>query len=123
MYCPSCGKRINAAYTFCPFCGSKTDQVGSSGSTHSVYTSGHVKNDQQYQYYDQPLDRQLTNDTGSIGWGVLGFFFPLVGLILFLVWNSEKPKNAKSAGMGALINLVMSVGFAIIISLFGFLML
>ena len=29
---------------------------------------------------------EVTTETGSkFGWGVLGFFFPLVGLILFLV--------------------------------------
>lgn len=48
-------------------------------------------------------------DTGSFGWAVLGFFFPLVGLILFLVWKDEKPVSAKQAGMGALVSVIVDV--------------
>lgn len=48
-------------------------------------------------------------DSGSIGWGVLGAFIPLVGFILFLVWNSSKPKSAKSAGIGALIGIILDI--------------
>ena len=33
------------------------------------------------------VNTSTTKKEGSkFGWGVLGFFFPLVGLILFLVW-------------------------------------
>ena len=49
------------------------------------------------------------SDTGSAGWAVLGFFFPLVGLILYLVWKDSKPLSAKQAGKGALIGVIVSV--------------
>lgn len=52
-------------------------------------------------------------DTGSGGFGVLGFFFPIVGLILFLIWHETYPKRAKRAGLGALI--ATSVNVAIIL--------
>ena len=45
----------------------------------------------------------------KFGWGVLGFFFPLVGLILFLVWLKDKNKAAKAAGIGALIGFILNV--------------
>ena len=48
-------------------------------------------------------------DTGSFGWAVLGFFFPLVGLILFLIWKTERPVSAKQAGMGALASVIINV--------------
>lgn len=60
----------------------------------------------QTQYATQP---QQSGDTGSVGWGILGFFIPLVGLILWLVWKDTKPKNAKSAGIGALIGVGICV--------------
>lgn len=60
----------------------------------------------QTQYATQP---QQSDDTGSVGWGILGFFIPLVGLILWLVWKDTKPKNAKSAGIGALIGVGICV--------------
>ena len=53
-------------------------------------------------------------DSGSFGWAVLGFFFPIVGLILVLVWKQSKPKCAKMAGIGALVGVGISVGFSIL---------
>lgn len=32
---------------------------------------------------------------GNAGWAVLGFFFTLVGLILWLVWKDSNPENNK----------------------------
>ncbi|ACV22526.1 hypothetical protein [Slackia heliotrinireducens] len=67
------------------------------------------------QQYQQPYDNYpqnqppVVNDSGSIGWGVLGFFFPIVGLILFLVWKNTKPKCAKVAGIGAIIGFVLGL--------------
>ena len=72
MFCKNCGKEIDDKAAVCPHCGV-------------------AQNEQQ------PID-----DSGSIGWGVLGCCIPVVGLILFLVWHDTKPKNAKAAGIGAL---------------------
>lgn len=73
---------------------------------------------QQYQYGQQPYMRQQPADTGSFGWAVLGFFFPIVGLILFLVWKSEKPVSAKQAGMGALASVISTVVLWILLIVF-----
>ena len=75
---------------------------------------------QQPAYTQQPPYQQAqpaytpgysshSNDSGSFGWAVLGFFIPLVGLILWLVWKDSKPKNAKMAGIGALVGVGISV--------------
>lgn len=53
-------------------------------------------------------------DTGSFGWAVLGFFVPLAGLILYLVWKNEKPLTARRAGKGALISVIVSVVLMVI---------
>lgn len=53
----------------------------------------------------QPSSTQTEQDTGSVGWAVLGAVLPLVGLILFLVWQSPRPKDSKMAGWGALIGV------------------
>lgn len=58
-------------------------------------------------------------------WGLLGFFVPLVGLILFCMWNKTEHKKAVSSGIGALIGfiikfvLIFLLIFFIVIS-FGF---
>ena len=53
-------------------------------------------------------------DKGSFGWGVLGFFFPLVGLILYTIWHNDLPKRAKSVGIGALIDLCLGIFILIV---------
>ena len=47
--------------------------------------------------------------SSNVGWGILGFFFPLIGLILFLVWLKSKKGASKAAGIGALIGLIVSI--------------
>lgn len=85
MYCKNCGKNIDDNASVCFYCGVVTDKGKSDMA-----------------------------DKGSAGWGVLGFFFPLIGFILFLVWHHTKPKSAKSAGIGALIGVILYVVFVII---------
>lgn len=85
MYCKYCGKEVNPDADVCIHCGRKIKEYNSIA-------------------YD---------DTGSIGWGFLGFFFPVVGLILYLVWKDIKPNNAKVAGKGALISVIVGAVFFI----------
>lgn len=53
--------------------------------------------------------QQAVADRGSFSWAILGFFIPLVGLILFLIWRKQTPQNANSAGIGALVGLVFTI--------------
>ena len=64
MYCKNCGKEINNDAEFCPYCGSSTN------------ANNNIPN----------MNNQNNNpaDTGSAGWAVLGFFFPIVGFGVIL---------------------------------------
>lgn len=81
---------------FCPECGTP---VGAGNTVSTNQTQAAPK----------------SQDTGSIGWAVLGFLLPVVGLILWLVWRDEQPKNAHMAGVGALAAVIFSVVFVILI--------
>ena len=48
-------------------------------------------------------------DDGSIGWFLLGLFVPFVGIILGVIWNKEKPKNAKMLFWGFGLALFASI--------------
>ncbi len=52
---------------------------------------------------------QSAKEGGTVGWGILGFFFPLVGFILWLVWKEDYPARSKSAGIGCLVSVCLSV--------------
>ena len=58
-------------------------------------------------------------DKGGFGWGVLGCCIPIVGLILFLVWNDSKPKTAKAAGIGALVPVCLVMTFYLVLMAIG----
>ena len=49
------------------------------------------------------------NKGSNIGWGVLGFFFPIVGLILFLVWKNNRKAASKASGIGALVGFILGL--------------
>lgn len=97
MYCKNCGKEIGEVF-FCPNCGASQKE----GTTTSGFTQNKVVN---------------PNDTGNNGWLILGFFIPLIGLILYLIWSEEQTKNAKKAGKGALIGAIVSVVLSIVSSI------
>ncbi|ONI46421.1 hypothetical protein AN641_00110 [Candidatus Epulonipiscioides gigas] len=78
-FCLKCGEEIDSEAVICPKCGVQQSNMVS------------------------------TVDSGNIGWGLLGFVVPIAGLVLFLVWKNEKPKNAKKAGLGALISVLTIV--------------
>lgn len=72
-------------------------------------TPGYVFPPQGYYYPQQPYPYPNPSDTGSIGWAVLGFFIPVAGLILWIVWKDQQPRNSKMAGIGALVSVIVSV--------------
>ena len=94
MYCVKCGKQIHDQAVVCPHCGCATGNP--------------FPNQQQQPTAGNPFDAP------SVGYAILGFFIPIVGLILYLVWNAEFPKRAKSAGKGALISVIVSVVMVVI---------
>ena len=58
-------------------------------------------------------------DNGGFGWGALGCCIPIVGLILWLVWKDTKPNTAKAVGQGALISVIISVLYYIVMIILG----
>ena len=59
----------------------------------------------------------FANDKRSLAYALIGFFFPIVGLIIWLMWKDSSPLKAKSAGKGALISVILGVAVSLIISI------
>lgn len=71
---------------------------------------------QQPPYYQQPYYQQpAPEDRGGCLWGGLGFLIPIVGLILYLVWRTERPNTAKACGIGALVGVIIEVVLSILL--------
>ena len=88
MYCKYCGKIIDDDSKYCVNCGNNMNNDN----------SGTV-----------PVDAP------SKGFAILGFFIPIIGLILYLVYERKQPKRAKSAGKGALIGFITKIVVYIVI--------
>lgn len=88
-YCRKCGAELDNEAVICPHCG--------------------------VQQKDFSV---ASNDSGSIGWAILGFFIPIVGIILWLVWMDSKPKCSKMAGIGALISIGLGILFWVLTVVF-----
>ncbi len=54
----------------------------------------------------------------TFGYGILSFFIPIIGIVLYLVWRKEKPKAAKSAIKGWILNVALKVIALIIVLIF-----
>lgn len=102
MYCRKCGNQMQDGQKFCPNCGAPAEDL--------------------FGYNNQTPQNQAgsADDNASIGWGILGFFFPLVGLILYLVWKDSKPRTAKMAGKGALIGVIVNAALSILSGIISF---
>ena len=117
MYCKHCGKEITDETKFCPFCGGAQEDVNASQKAQANASQDTWQNNQyqaQNQYNGQQQYAPQTQDARSGGFAFLCFLFPIVGLILYLVWKDTLPLRAKSCGKGAIIGVIVSVVFSII---------
>lgn len=91
MYCKNCGKIVDDTSSYCNNCGARIDNKSNA---------------------------IVSEDSSSFGFAILGFFIPIVGLILFLIYEGKNPKRAKSAGKGALIGFITKIVISIIVILY-----
>lgn len=124
MFCKQCGKEIEDGSSFCPFCGaSQADDAQAQQQAQNQQAQQQAQSQQPQQPYQAPYNNNPYNQPyyqapkpqeSGAGWGVLGFFFPVVGLILFLVWKDDHPARSKGAGIGALVSVILNVVWIVI---------
>jgi hypothetical protein len=128
MYCAHCGKEIKNDTSFCENCGTKVQKnnvppyneytnksYGNSYNKNYNYNRDPNSNNQNNSnnYYNNQYNPNYNNnypsyDAPSLGFAWLCFFFPIVGLILYLIWKDQYPLKAHSCGKGALISVIVS---------------
>ena len=103
-YCPHCGKELVEGAVVCLNCGRSVNEINTNSNpvSPSSYTTRANSN---------------VPDAPNTGMAVLGFFIPIVGLVLYLLWKDTTPLKAKSAGKGALIGFIVMVVSWIIIAI------
>jgi hypothetical protein len=113
--CKKCGNNLYGNKTKCPFCGEPIKGgYGSSGPNSSNFSSSSYSSNPNS--HGSTVRRSASVDDGGAGWGLLGFCLPLIGIILYLVWQDEKPNTAKACLNGALVSILIGFFFGIISS-------
>lgn len=84
MFCTNCGNEVDNKAIVCPKCGCR------------------------------PRSSQNDIDCNSTGFNVLAFFFPFIGLIMYLIWKNDHPLRAQGIGKWALIGFCVSFVMLII---------
>lgn len=115
MFCNQCGSEVEPGATFCNNCGAAVENQQDVNSSAQGSYDAQSSSQGSYQQpagggYQQPYTTApKPQDASSMGFAVLCFFFPVVGLVLWLVWKNDYPLKAKSCGKGALIGVILSV--------------
>ncbi len=97
MYCVACGNEIHNDAVVCMKCGVPTSNM---------------------------TTKSIGDSDAFFAWGILGFVLPMAGIILYFIWKDTKPKSAKSAGIGAIIRMVLmaivyAIYFAFVLAMIG----
>ncbi|MDR3216560.1 MAG: zinc ribbon domain-containing protein [Clostridiaceae bacterium] len=117
MKCSRCGAENRGDARFCIHCSAPLTVV-QQPNPQPYYGERNGYNYPQGQqqpppYYPPPAP-PAKKDESSVGYAILCFFYPIVGLILYLVWKDERPLRAKSCGKGALTGVILSVLIGVI---------
>lgn len=125
--CKMCNNMVDEKVEFCPYCGGNSFEDVNYQQTSYVQNQTYYQpyqNNSGYPYYQYPTSKtnsQYPQKKGKFGWAVLGFLLPIVGLILYAIWNGERKGDAKMAGIGALVGagifIVQLVAFFVIMLL------
>ncbi len=89
MICKNCGREIDEADAQCPFCEAPTGSMSTTKRKKKNYT----------------------------GMAILGFLFPLIGLILYLIYEDRNQAKSKAAGEGAIVGFAMTCNLLIAVTL------
>ncbi len=114
--CPHCGGVIKTIFNFnngempSSFTVSDTGETNRNGLVQGVnYTLLSANRGPKSQNVSATQSQQTDSEGSTVGWGILGFFIPIVGFILWLIWKDEHPARAKSAGIGCLVSICLGV--------------
>lgn len=114
--CPHCGGVIKTIFNFnngenpTSFTVSDTGETNRNGLVQGVnYTLPSANRGAKSQNVSATQSQQTDSEGSTVGWGILGFFIPIVGFILWLIWKDEHPARAKSAGIGCLVSICLGV--------------
>lgn len=74
------------------------------GNVYEAETSFQSFGNQQLNHQSYKSDESI-----GVGWGILAFFIPIAGWIMYFIWKDETPKRASQANTIAWIGFVLNL--------------
>ena len=102
-YCEYCGAEMEDDFVVCCNCGKTNKNENQEKPTLSTIQ------ETKSEYSEHKRTDSNIKDDGSLGWFLLGLFIPFVGIILGVIWNKEKPRNAKMLFWGFGLAILASI--------------
>ena len=94
-YCRQCGSMVKDGDKYCPICGCSVDPLTN----------------------NNPTIVQKQENQGTPAWFIVGFFFPLIGIIAWIALSRSKPVSSKYAGLGVIAPIVIAMICIVILAL------
>lgn len=110
MFCRNCGIPLAGDAVACPKCGVTVTPLSSARPPVQ-----NVQPPYPNPYGHNAFGRQQPEDRSGVGFNLLSFLFPVIGLILFLVWKDQKPHCARSIAKWALIGFIAETILIIVV--------
>lgn len=126
--CNICGSEVSPHDKICPVCGQTLIPEESNvkiegGNQTNLETNNVTLKEDENSNQPTEVESALTNeqeteeqptkprkkDSISIGYGIISFILPLIGLIMFCSWRDDYPKRSKSCLVGFVIGVCLSV--------------
>lgn len=111
MFCKFCGNSIEDNLEKCPICGSNLGSNNQAGNAENQNP-----NLNQTININQQTNAYVPDDSNAPLYGILGFFIPLAGIILGILWHRDRPKRSRAA----IIGFGVSFSFQIVCAIFWF---
>ncbi len=129
MFCKNCGEKLSDGTKFCPECGAAVKAAESDSNARTSGFTGpaveenttapaeettssngpeNASEEKSAKTAEAPKEDPKVTER-STGFMILSFLWPILGLILWLVWSESQPGKAISAAKGALASVCMSI--------------
>jgi hypothetical protein len=94
---------------FCGKCGTETKDGKCPKCDKTVKKTEKVKAEKVDTKKTENKKVEVVNEKASFAWAILGFFVPIAGLVLFIVFMNKRKDISKKAGIGALVGVIKNI--------------
>jgi hypothetical protein len=109
MNCSKCGGPNERSAKYCIHCGTplrKKEPITQGESPHYYDKEKMHAPPFQPKVEEMSISEETVEDKGGCWIAVVSFLFPIVGLILWIIWSTQRPRSAEVARNGFIASVI-----------------